>query len=271
MYCTDVLHFLIRPGLYNFLEKRKSAGTLSEVAGSNGLVNCVFICCDLPYQYIDEYFDKVGAEAFHPIRNQVRIPSQHLCRLLISVQNLAAVDLYRYDEAWELRPAEAIAAFGDEDETKPDTVLIDLRKPDDFIMSNIPGSYNLPLQSLTATTPSPFFDADVLERQWKELDAMLSVNTISAYDLSDKNVGVICYGGDTARVATSVLRARGITASSIKGGFRALAEELPQLQTKTRQSFHQWSKSPGTASPEAQEEPVLADASPSVQVLVNVV
>lgn len=138
-------------------------------------------------------------------------------------------------------------------------------------MSNVPGSYNLPLQSLTVATLSPFFDANVLERQWKELDAMLSMNTISAYDLSGKNVGVICYGGDTARVATSVLRARGITASSIKGGFRALTEELPQLQRKTRQSFHQWSKSPGTASPEAQEGPLPADVSSSAQLLVNVV
>lgn len=59
-------------GLHNYLKRRKSAGTLSELAGSNGLVNCVFICCDLPYQYIDEYFDKAGSELFHPIRNQVR-------------------------------------------------------------------------------------------------------------------------------------------------------------------------------------------------------
>jgi rhodanese-related sulfurtransferase len=95
------------------------------------------------------------------------------------------------------------------------TVLIDLRKPGDFIASQIPGSYNLPLQSLNASTASPFFDAAVLEKQWTELDAMFSQNTLNAYDLAGKNIGVLCYDGDTARVATSVLRAKGIAASSI--------------------------------------------------------
>jgi hypothetical protein len=90
---------------------------------------------------------------------------------------------------------------------------------------------------------------------------MLSHNTINAYDLSGKNVGVICYGGDTARVATSILRAKGIAASSIKGGFLALAQELPQLQANTiRPSFQQWSKSPGSASPELQEDPLPTTA-----------
>jgi hypothetical protein len=55
----------------NYLGKRKADGTLSQLAGPYGLINCVFIACDLPYQYIDEYFDKVGEEAFHPIKNQV--------------------------------------------------------------------------------------------------------------------------------------------------------------------------------------------------------
>lgn len=174
--------------------------------------------------------------------------------MLTARKNLASVDLYRYDESWELEPVEAISAFLNDDATTPDTVLIDLRKPDDFVASNIPGSYNLPLQSLNATTPSPFFDATVLERQWKELDAILSNNTINAYDLPGKNVGVICYAGDTARVATSVLRARGIAASSIKGGLRALAEQLPQLHATTRLTFQQWSRSPGTASPELRNE-----------------
>jgi cysteine synthase len=40
-------------GLLNYLEKRKDAGTLHELAGADGPVDCVFIACDLPYQYID--------------------------------------------------------------------------------------------------------------------------------------------------------------------------------------------------------------------------
>jgi len=55
----------------NYLAKHKADGTLADLAGPDGQVNCVFICCDLPYQYIDEYFDKIGSDAFHPIQNQV--------------------------------------------------------------------------------------------------------------------------------------------------------------------------------------------------------
>jgi cysteine synthase A len=61
-------------GLFQLLEKRKQAGTLAELAGPDGLVHCVFVCCDLPYQYIGEYFSKLGAEKFHPIKNQVSLP-----------------------------------------------------------------------------------------------------------------------------------------------------------------------------------------------------
>jgi hypothetical protein len=53
------------------LSKRKTAGTLSDLAGSDGITHCVFMCCDLPYQYIGEYFQKLGAEEFPPIRNEV--------------------------------------------------------------------------------------------------------------------------------------------------------------------------------------------------------
>jgi cysteine synthase A len=189
--------------------------------------------------------------------------------MLISDQSLAAVDLYRYDEAWELQPTEAIAQFAKGDPSKPSAVLIDLRKPDDFIASNIPGSYNLPLQSMNASTPSPFFEADVLERPWKEIDSMLSANTISAYDLAGKNVGVICYKGDTARVATSVLRAKGITASSIKGGFGALTEQLPDLQMNGRVLFEQWSGIAEAKDLDLKTELISSNIGPRQEVLVN--
>ena len=41
-------------------------------------------------------------------------------------------------------------------------------------------------------------------------------------DLGSHHVLVVCYDGDTARVATSVLRAKGLEADSVRGGFHAL-------------------------------------------------
>jgi cysteine synthase A len=189
--------------------------------------------------------------------------------LLTLFQNLASVDSYRYDEAWELPAADAITEYSKDDRATPSTVLIDLRKPDDFISSNVPGSYNLPLQSLNSSTSSPFFDATILERQWKELNAMFSDNTISAYDLSDKNVGVICYDGDTARVATSVLRAKGIAASSIKGGFQALVDQLPNLQKQNSLSFEQWAKTPDVEARGLEPDSISSDPASRREVVVN--
>ncbi|KAH6881709.1 tryptophan synthase beta subunit-like PLP-dependent enzyme [Alternaria rosae] len=221
-------------GLFNYLKKRKNDGTLSDLADANGIIDCAFVACDGPYQYIDEYFDKLGSSAFRPIHNE----------------NLTAVDLYRYDEAWELTPTRALSQFADSVDRDNGAVLLDLRKPEDFVTSHIPGSYNLPLQSLNASTPSPFSDAAVLEKQWKELESTFTNERISAHDLAGKDVYIVCYGGDTARVATSVLRAKAISARSVKGGITALREELPHLQMTERGRGlvqQDWLKSPDIA------------------------
>lgn len=53
-------------GLFQMLEKRRTQGTLSDLAGPDGVAHCVFVCCDLPYQYMNEYFHKLGPEVFPP-------------------------------------------------------------------------------------------------------------------------------------------------------------------------------------------------------------
>lgn len=70
----------------------------------------------------------------------------------------------------------------------------------------------------------------MLESQWKELEATFTPDRIGAHDLAGRDVFVVCYAGDTARVAASVLRARGIAAFSVKGGHAALLGQLTQLR-----------------------------------------
>ena len=64
-------------GLLNFLQKAKENGELHRYAEpATGEISCVFVCCDLPYQYLDGYFARLGDDDFPPITNQVRnIPS----------------------------------------------------------------------------------------------------------------------------------------------------------------------------------------------------
>ncbi|KAB8260356.1 tryptophan synthase beta subunit-like PLP-dependent enzyme [Aspergillus pseudonomiae] len=205
-------------GLFQMLEKRKAAGTLSDLAVPDGSIHCVFLCCDLPYQYIGEYFQKLGAHKFHPIQNE----------------GLTKVDLYRYDESWERSPVVLFTHFYNTPSVLSECLLsdiklrplcgvLDLRTTADFASWHLPGSVNIPLQSLDSHTAKPFSDPGVLEAQWLELEAMFKDPSVIT-KLESHHVLVICYNGDTARVATSVLRAKGIEADSLRGGYQALKD-----------------------------------------------
>ncbi|PGH33016.1 cysteine synthase A [[Emmonsia] crescens] len=203
-------------GLVQMLNKRKSAGTLQELAGPDGLIHCVFLCCDLPYQYIDEYFQKLGPEKFHPIHNE----------------NLAKVDIYRYDESWERLPTDLLPRFYEPLEAvkayswtaikaKPKSYVIDLRKKVDYESWHLPDALNIPLNSLTSGKPSPFAEPKVLEAQWLELEDIFG-HIKNASSFNARRVLVLCYNGDTARVAASILRAKGVEADCVRGGYQAI-------------------------------------------------
>ena len=51
----------------------------------------------------------------------------------------------------------------------------------------------------------------------------------------DRQVLVVCYGGDTSRVATSILRAKKMEAFSMRGGIRGMLLRWPeQVCAKSR-------------------------------------
>ncbi|KAH7084357.1 cysteine synthase [Paraphoma chrysanthemicola] len=59
-------------GLLQYISGLKSAGRLDELVDEKtGDISCVFTCCDLPYQYLPAYFEKLGAEEFPPIENEI--------------------------------------------------------------------------------------------------------------------------------------------------------------------------------------------------------
>jgi cysteine synthase A len=148
------------------------------------------------------------------------------------------VDKCTYDGRWELSPQQCHEKLGidlgDVQQKEPSIKqcvhqqinIIDLRSAQDFEACHIRGSVSMPLNSVASNTPSPFANADVLERQWKELYTKFSEKdfwTLGFAAMSDwKDVLMVCYTGDTARVATSILRKKGIQAFSLEGGFQAL-------------------------------------------------
>lgn len=61
-------------GLLQHLAGLKEAGGLEElIDNKTGEISCVFTCSDLPYQYLPGYFEKLGAEEFPPIENEVSL------------------------------------------------------------------------------------------------------------------------------------------------------------------------------------------------------
>jgi rhodanese-related sulfurtransferase len=147
-------------------------------------------------------------------------------------QNLTKVDLHRYDESWEREALEVLPHFYgssrplaqsllSEIVLQPQNRVLDLRQAGDFHAWHLPGSLNVPLSSVGPHTPSPFSDPALLEAQWVELEKIFKDDVLVS-DLGRHHVLVVCYDGDSARVATSVLRAKGVEADSVRGGHRAL-------------------------------------------------
>ncbi|WPH01866.1 Pyridoxal-phosphate dependent enzyme-like protein 5 [Acrodontium crateriforme] len=209
-------------GLYQYLAKQKEANTLDSLRNEDGEIHCVFLCCDLPYQYMSEYFSKLPQDVFPRIRNE----------------NLVNVDTYRYDEAWELDGLDAIVrAYGSiqndlaAERLSPELAVIDLRTARDFAGFNLAGSISMPVHTLSPGTNNPFRDSLTLESQWDELHAVFIKGSPRWKELEGKKVFVLCYDGDTSRVACSILRAQGIEAWSIGGGLRDLEKILPSPST----------------------------------------
>lgn len=105
---------------------------------------------------------------------------------------------------------------------KPNSVIIDLRQPHDFDKSHLPGSINVPF--IQEDTASPFSEPRILEALWTRFEETFRSPSEELQALiQGKNILLLCYDGDSSRVATSVLRAKGFEASNVRGGFTSWA------------------------------------------------
>lgn len=164
------------------------------------------------------------------------------------------VDLYRYLEEWEISANDALKVLYETEfletqniiprprNTSPATIprpnkqnsnqpkvsLIDLRPKAHFTIQHLPHAVNIPLASLTPTSQSPYADSGVLENQWKELENIFNKDSTLTKALLKQGrcVVLVCFDGDTSRMATSVLRVKGVEAFSIKGGMRGLPQRM---------------------------------------------
>lgn len=231
-------------GLLKFLQKTKDNGqeALDSLRGPDGRIDCVFICCDLPFQYIAEYIHHLGEDYFPPIFNA----------------ELVGVDSYPYRPEWEITAKDIAAQIAKE--TGDDrTLVIDIRKLEDYNNMRIPFPNSANIDIEHCGQPNPFRDASTLVKQWTRLDKKIgpkveSLKVIHPW-LDDKDrvqVVCMCYDGHTAKIATrsvihsfiyfdltiiftelySLLRARGVVANYVVGGYEQwVLEALPIVRT----------------------------------------
>ncbi|KAK2741154.1 cysteine synthase b [Colletotrichum kahawae] len=79
-------------GLIEYISMLKQTNSLDQLRdGQTGEISCVFTCSDLPYQYLPIYFQKLGADEFPPVENEI----------------LLHCDQNRHDERWILDARQA--------------------------------------------------------------------------------------------------------------------------------------------------------------------
>ncbi|KAF8168673.1 tryptophan synthase beta subunit-like PLP-dependent enzyme [Mycena galopus ATCC 62051] len=128
-------------GLFKFLNKKKETGELDALRNPDGKIPCAFICCDQPFQYISEYFEKLGPSYFLPIRNS----------------ELIGVDPYNYNVDWEITPAAAhdmLAAALAPSASTPRLAVLDLRDAEDFASAHLPVRSTSPSARTRRRTPT---------------------------------------------------------------------------------------------------------------------
>ncbi|KAF7335535.1 Cysteine synthase [Mycena venus] len=204
-------------GLFKFLDKKKATGELDSLRNEDGKIPCAFICCDQPFQYISEYFEKLGPSYFLPIRNS----------------ELIGVDPYNYNVDWEITPATAhemliapLTPFASSSSAAPGLAILDLRDADDFAAAHIPGARNLHLGARAAA--NPYKHPPTMVQQFRLLDARLAAIDAEfgkSSALEGKVVLTLSYKGHVGRLAMSILRNRGMVAHCVMGGVEAWEED----------------------------------------------
>lgn len=162
------------------------------------------------------------------------------------------IDQLVYDLKWEIDLEEKYRSIPDEvknlfcarlstqhdphtpNVTCPSPLLvIDLRHAEDYDVIRLQGSCSMPLEHLHKETVSPFDfdDNSELRRQWVSLNALFCRESVSSMLVSHGTSPVIIldYDGDTARMATAILRAKNHNVYSVMGGMSKLAHRLERL------------------------------------------
>ena len=182
-------------GLLKFLKSMKEKNELDGLKNEKGEINAVFICCDSPFPYLEDYFSYLDNSLFPEVENENLLLNQTEGKKQFSrgheIQPEEAYELL-YDtdreKLWDL------IREGSEIKTKEDAMIIDVRSRQEFEHFRLAGSENVELK-------------DIVSGAKEHADKM-----------KGKKIIVVCNHGISSASATEVLRKEGADAMSLKGG-----------------------------------------------------
>ena len=85
------------------------------------------------------------------------------------------------------------------------------------------GSLSSPLKHLTERTGDIFADSNALRMHWTNLRAKFA-DEATRLGTKSSSLVILCYDGETSRLAVSILRAQGYTAFSVFGGYSMMVD-----------------------------------------------
>lgn len=192
-------------GLIKYFDQLSEDNNLDQIRNINGEIIAVFLTCDTPLPYVDEYFKYLNQSNFPEVENkellintpQNQIASQKTRSLLnvdISKYEIDVTDAY--DRIFKDGQNELWNKINNDIEiiNKKDSVVIDIRNPDDFDHFHIPNAINLHEEYIENSL-------DYLTQQYDK-----------------KQVFVFCYRGNSSQRITALFRLKNINAYSVKGG-----------------------------------------------------
>ena len=182
-------------GLLKYLGSLKDKNELDGLKNEAGLINSVFICCDSPFPYLDEYFKYLDESHFPSVENAHLLDGfEKVERVEIVDYEVSCDDAYEIiygvdkEELWEM------IRNNYEVKVKEGVLVVDVRDESDFEHFRLVGSENIEFEKL--------------------------VSNIGEYSdkMSGKKVVVVCKLGVSSGSAVSKLRGVGVDAYSLRGG-----------------------------------------------------
>lgn len=199
-------------GLLNYLSRAKMENKLNNLKNEDGEIVCVFIACDSPLPYLNEYFEYLEDDQFPKVENHELLNNKIHVNGKVQFNNFSeyeitvneAFNIFFNDNSktvWEQLLHNGTAKSNDS------VVLMDMRSKEDFDHFHIPNAVNIESSDLE--------------------------NNIKNYipKLLGKKVITICYRGNISKLATSILRNSKIDAYTVKGGMTEWsAKKLPRYR-----------------------------------------